>query len=154
MRTIICAAVISCLGFGLSGQALGAEADWNDSGIAWQSFDAGLKLAKQGNQPICLVFFTTWCPHCHAYSRMFHNPDVVALAKKFVMIHLDRDKNKELSKKFAPDGEYIPRTFFLSASGELKGEITSGANEYRYFYDESDPKAILGGMTRALSLLK
>ncbi len=154
MRIFKTTFVFLAISLGLAASATAVEADWNDKGVAWQSYDAGLAQAKQQNKPICLVFFTTWCPHCHAYSRVFHDPNVVAKTKQFVMIRLDRDKNKELSKKFAPDGEYIPRTFFLTPQGALKAELTSGASEYKYFYNESDPQGILGGMTRALTAIK
>ena len=125
--------------------------DWNDKGIAWRAYEAGLSQAKKEKKPICLVFFTTWCPHCHNYSKVFADAKVVELAKKFVMVRIDRDQARDLSKKYAPDGEYIPRTFFLTPDGELRTELTTGAAQYRYFYDERDPKDLAGAMSRALA---
>src|SRR5262245_7285262 len=130
-----------------------AGGDWNDQGVAWQSYDAGLAQAKKDKKPVCLVFFTEWCPHCTNYSKVFHDPAVVAKSKDFVMIRLDKDKNGELSGKYAGDGQYIPRTFFLSPSGDLL-EVTAPRDKYRYIYDESDPKSVLGGMDAALAKTK
>jgi protein-disulfide reductase (glutathione) len=131
----------------------GAE-NWNDGNIHWLSYDDGLAAAKKQHKPICLIFYTTWCPHCARYSKLFSDPKVVEKAKSFVMIRLDKDKNKELSKKYSPDGEYIPRTYFLSSNGELDASLTEQRPQYQYFYSESDPASILAGMDRALQKLK
>jgi len=82
-----------------------------------------LAAAKKEKKPICLIFYTEWCPHCANYSAVFHDPKVVDTTKRFVMIRLDKDKEAELSKKYAPDGEYIPRTYFLSSAGVLDADI-------------------------------
>lgn len=130
-----------------------AGGDWNDAGIGWVEFEAGLAKAKADKKPVMLVFFTEWCPHCTTYSKVFHDDKVVAKSKSFVMIRLDKDKNEALSKRFQPDGEYIPRTYFLSPAGELDAELTAGRPQYKYFYDTVDPGSILAGMDRALEKL-
>ena len=130
-----------------------AGGDWNDDGIKWQSYEDGLKAAKADKKPVCLIFYTTWCPHCANYSGVFHDPKVVEEAKKFVMIRLDKDKNNDLSAKYGPDGQYIPRTLFLSSAGELDPEIHAPRDQYKYFYDEKDPASVLGGMDAALKKL-
>src|SRR5262249_36106763 len=79
-----------------------AGGDWNEAGVAWKGYDEGVALAKKEKKPICLIFFTEWCPHCKNYSGVFHDDKVVETSKKFVMIRLDKDKNQEVSKKFAP----------------------------------------------------
>jgi hypothetical protein len=131
-----------------------AGGDWNDKGVRWQTFDAGLEAAKKEKKPICLVLYTEWCTHCSNYSSVFHDPAVVEKSKRFVMVRLDKDKNAELTKKFAPDGEYIPRTYFLSSAGELDPSISAPRDKFRYFYDEKDPKSVLAGMDAALAKLK
>jgi len=131
-----------------------AGGDWNDAQVQWQPYEAGLAAAKKDKKPIALVFFTEWCPHCSNYSKLFHDPKVVEQSKKFVMIRLDKDKNGELSKKYAPDGEYIPRTYFLSSDGTLDPTLTAPRDQYKYFYDERDPAQILAGMDAALKKLK
>src|SRR5499426_3577268 len=118
VRPVLALAVLAGAMLALARPVL-AGGDWNDSGVKWRTFDEGLAEAKKTNKPVCLIFYTEWCPHCANYSKLFHDPKVVEKSKQFVMIRLDKDKNQELSKKYAPDGEYIPRTFFLSSTGEL-----------------------------------
>jgi len=128
--------------------------DWNDAGIRWMSYDDGLAAAKKERKPICLIFYTTWCPHCTNYSKLFSNPEVVKKSKSFVMVRIDKDKNRELSAKYKPDGEYIPRTYFLSSDGRIEESLTEQRPQYKYFYSESDPISILAGMDRALQKLR
>ena len=131
-----------------------AGGDWNDAQVSWKPYEEGLAAAKKESKPVCLIFFTEWCPHCANYSAVFHDPKVIEESKKFVMIRLDKDKNAEISKKYAPDGEYIPRTFFLSSSGELIADLHAPRDQYKYFYDEKDPASVLGGMSAALAKAK
>jgi protein-disulfide reductase (glutathione) len=131
-----------------------AGGDWNDAGIQWQPYEQGLAAAKKDKKPVVLIFYTEWCPHCANYSKEFHDEKVVAQSKSFVMIRLDKDKNAELSKKYAPDGEYIPRTYFLASDGTLDASLTAPRTEYKYFYDERDPAQLLAAMDAALKKLK
>jgi protein-disulfide reductase (glutathione) len=131
-----------------------AGGDWNDEQIGWKSYEEGLAIAKKERKPICLVFYTEWCPHCRNYSGVFHDPKVVEKSKQFVMIRLDKDKNGEISAKYTPDGEYIPRTYFLTADGTLDPEIHAPRPSYKYFYDEAQPGGILSGMDDALKKMK
>ena len=131
-----------------------AAEDWNDKEVAWKSYDDGLAQAKKEGKPICLIFFTEWCPHCQHYSGVFHDPKVVEKSKQFVMIRLDKDKNADISKKYAPDGEYIPRTYFLASDGTLDPEIHAPRDQFKYFYDEMQPGGVLTGMDDALKKIR
>ena len=139
------------LALGVAGPAH-AGGDWNDQQIKWRSYDAGLAEAKKSKKPICLIFFTEWCPHCKNYSGVFHDPKVVAKSKDFVMIRLDADQDKELGQKYAVDGSYIPRTYFLSSNGTLS-DIHAPREQFKYFYDERGADSILAGMDAALKQL-
>jgi thiol:disulfide interchange protein len=132
--------------------AAGKNADsWNPTEIAWRGYDEGLAEAKAQRRPILLVFFTSWCPHCANYSKVFGDPRVVEAAKQFVMIRLDGDKNGEVSARFAPDGEYVPRTFFVDPDGKLLADVHENRPRFRYFYEESRPNGLLAGMQAALA---
>lgn len=132
-----------------------AGGDWNDGQVAWKSYDDGLALAQKEQKPICLIFFTEWCPHCRNYSGVFHDAKVVEQSKQFVMIRLDKDKNGEISQKYGPDGAgYIPRTYFLASDGTLAPDIHAAREQFKYFYDEKDPASVLAGMDQALQKLK
>jgi thiol:disulfide interchange protein len=129
-----------------------AAGDWNDANIQWRSYADGLAEAKKENKPVCLIFYTDWCPHCTKYSGVFHDPKVVAESKNFVMVRVNGDQDKELSQKFVIDGAYIPRTFFLSPSGKLEEGINAGRDSYKYFFDTGNPAGVLAGMEQAKKL--
>ena len=153
-RRILGAALLMTAVFMVVAPPASAGGDWNDAKIQWQPYEQGLATAKKDQKPVLLILFTEWCPHCTNYSKLFHDEKVVEQAKRFVMIRLDKDKNAELSKKFAPDGEYIPRTYFLSSAGTLDADLHAPRAEYKYFYDERDPAQLLTGMDTALKKLR
>ncbi len=139
---------------GATGQPKTPGEDWNDEGIRWMGYDQGLATARAEGKPVCLVFFTTWCPHCKTYSRVFRDPRVEEQAKGFVMIRLDKDENRDLSRQYAVDGEYIPRTFFLRPDGTLDKDIRAQRDRHQYFYDERKADGLLAGMTEASKKLR
>jgi thiol:disulfide interchange protein len=153
LRAAVVTAVIGALTAVAPSRSI-AGGDWNESGIAWKTYEEGLAEAKKANKPILLIFYTEWCPHCTNYSKLFHDPKVVEQAKQFVMVRVDNDKNKDLGKKYAPDGGYIPRTFFLTSDGTLDPDLHEERDQYKYFYNESSATGILAGMDRALAKLK
>lgn len=130
--------------------AVAAGETWNAREIDWQTYDAGIAKAKAENKPVCLVLYTNWCPHCRNYSRVFEDPKVVEQAGKFVMIRANADEEQALASKFTQDGGYVPRTFFLSPDGALAPEIHAPRPKFLYFFDERDPRSLLGGMEAAL----
>ncbi len=151
--SIWAAALGSALLFGAPHAVLGGAEDWNDANIRWVSYEKGLEEAKTSGKPLCLIFYTTWCPHCANYAKVFADPRVVEKSKQFVMVRVDADKERVLSEKYKPDGAYIPRTFFLAPDGRLDETITAGRPQYKYFYDEHNPAGILAGMEAALAKL-
>lgn len=128
----------------------GAE-PWNPLAIDWRPFDEGLALAKAQKKPVCLVLYTTWCPHCRNYSRVFDDPRLVARAKDFVMIRLDADENDAIARRYRPDGGYVPRTFILDADGKIDGAAVSDNPRYKHFFDEHRAESLLRAMNGALA---
>jgi thiol-disulfide isomerase/thioredoxin len=112
-----------------------------------------LAAGKGQGKPILLVFYTDWCPHCHNYSRLFHDPEVVRLSRAFVMIRVERDGNRDISAVYDIDGDYIPRTFFLAPNGAVLTDLTADNDEFRYFFDEHDPTELCAMMLLALERL-
>jgi protein-disulfide reductase (glutathione) len=154
LRRLALALALLVAGATLTAVRAHAGGDWNEAQIDWKSYEDGMALAKKERKPVCLIFYTEWCPHCRNYSGVFHDPKVVERSKQFVMIRLDKDKNREISAKYVPDGEYIPRTYFLTADGVLDPEIHAPRAEYKYFYDEMQPGGVLNGMDQALKKMK
>lgn len=146
-------ALMLLVGVGVTANAA-SDSDWNNTKIKWMGYEDGLAAAKASNKPVCLIFYTTWCPHCTNYAKVFSDPAVVEKSKSFVMIRLDKDQNKEISAQYKPDGEYIPRTYFLSPDGKLDESLTEERDKFKYFYAENNPASILGGMDRALARFK
>lgn len=130
-----------------------AGGDWNDEGIDWRPYAEGLKLAEEGGKPVCLVFYTEWCPHCTNYAKVFHDAGIVEASKAFVMVRLNKDESRTLSAKYATDGEYIPRTYFLASNGTLDPSVHAPRQRYKYFYSENDPASLLAGMEQARKTL-
>ncbi len=126
---------------------------WNGTQIDWVDYDQGLARAKTQHKPVCLVFFATWCPHCKNYSHVFEDPRVVVEAKKFVMVHIDVDRQPDVARRYSLDGSYIPRTYFISPTGKVARDIRAPRDRFQYFYDEHDPASLLGGMHQAEKLV-
>jgi thiol-disulfide isomerase/thioredoxin len=143
----LCAA---CYGVPVAAPFASAPSDWNSGEIAWAEYRSGLVTARAEGKPIVLIFYTDWCPHCHNYSRLFHDPDLVRLSRQFVMIRVERDGNRDISAVYDIDGEYIPRTFFLAPTGAVLTDLDSGDEDFRYFLDEHDPAQLSALMLRAL----
>jgi thiol-disulfide isomerase/thioredoxin len=114
--------------------------DWNETGIAWLDYDAGIEMAKKADKPVLLVFYASWCHTCHSYRDLFHNPDIEALSKELVMIRVNADSRPDLNSKFSADGLYLPRSFGLSPDGEPLA-LTSKSHNFRYFYTADDINA-------------
>jgi thioredoxin-related protein len=132
--------------------AAGGET-WNAAQIEWLSYDEGLARAKAQQKPLCLVLYTDWCPHCKNYSHVFDDPKVVERAKDFVMVRANADREPAVAGKYATDGTYIPRTFFLAPDGAMDPEIHPARPKFLYFYDEKDPRSLLAGMETATQKL-
>jgi protein-disulfide reductase (glutathione) len=127
------------------------DAEWNGDEIRWLDYDTGLARARAEGKPICLVLHAAWCPHCHTYARVFSDPRVVAESRRLVMVRVDVDRHSAVASRFALDGTYVPRTYFLRSDGTILDRIDAHRERYRYFFDESNPASILSGMAAALS---
>ncbi|MEZ4293468.1 MAG: thioredoxin family protein [Polyangiaceae bacterium] len=127
----------------------GPGESWNTAQIEWFDFNSGVARATAENKPILLVVYTTWCPHCKNYSRVFEDPKVVEEVKGFIAIRIDADQDSDVAKRYAKDGSYIPRTFFLQPDGTPDFEVKAARPQYAYFYDERNPASLLAGMASA-----
>lgn len=134
--------------------APGPGESWNTAQIEWYDHASGLARAKAENRPAMVVVYTTWCPHCKNYSHVFEDPKVVQQAKDFVMIRVDADQESDVAKRYAKDGSYIPRTFFVAPDGTPDFEVHAQRPKYAYFYDERDPSSVLRGMEEAKRRLR
>lgn len=123
---------------------------WGGGTIAWRSPQEAFAEAKRTNKPIALVVFTTWCPHCKRFQKVFGDPRIVEAAKSFVMLHVDADQERDVAEKYAPDGGYFPRTLFLKSDATLLSDVRAKTDgRFQYFYDENDAAPLLAAMDKA-----
>uniref|UniRef100_A0A914E580 RING-type E3 ubiquitin transferase n=1 Tax=Acrobeloides nanus TaxID=290746 RepID=A0A914E580_9BILA len=120
--------------------------------IDWVEWDQAVSISLDLNKPIFLLIHKTWCGACQSLKgRLSKDPkrnEFVELSKKFVMVNLEDDEEPQ-DEKYAPDGGYIPRLFFL----DKKGDPMAIDNKEKYaknphFYPELTQ--ILGAMKKAL----
>lgn len=156
MRTAVPAALLALLA-ALALPACGGptyeQPDFNDAQIDWYAYEAGLARAKDLGRPAMMVIYAPWCPHCHNYASVFHDPEIVGLAGRFVMILVDRDQRPDLGTEYDLDGDYVPRTLFFAKDGTLDPSLHADRTSYLYVYDELDPKDLARGMKAALTQL-
>jgi protein-disulfide reductase (glutathione) len=138
------------LALALMGADPAVAEDWNDAQVAWRGYAEGLAEARREGKPICLVFYADWCKGCQAYRKLFFDPKVVTMTRDLVMVRVNRDHAPELSAKYAVDGEYIPRTYFLSSDGVLDPEIRRLGQDQAYYYDVTATSPLRSGMKWAL----
>jgi thioredoxin-like negative regulator of GroEL len=100
---------------------------------------------------VCVVFYADWCPHCRNFSHVFSDPQVAARARDFVMVRVNVDSEPDVASRYALDGAYVPRTYFLASDGTTLADIDAARPQYRYFYNERDPQPLLAAMTTALA---
>jgi len=129
-----------------------ADSKWAGSKIAWQSVDEGLALAKREGRPVMMVVKTEWCGRCKEFSALFLDKSVERAAEDFVMVLVDGDTDPQAAS-YAPDGTYIPRTFFLSPDGTIDESLRGPHPRYRYYLNSGRPEALTQVMARARDTL-
>ena len=90
--------------------------------LSWHAYDEGLiNEARASGQPIIMDFYADWCIPCLELDhRTFTNPQVIAVAEKFVRLkvdltHFDSPEAEALRKKFDIAG--VPTIVFLTHDG-------------------------------------
>jgi thiol:disulfide interchange protein len=120
-----------------------------DGPIQWRTWDEGLAEAKRANRGIFLLVYADWCPHCRNLSPVFQQPEVVALAEKLVMVRQDADEKAPWMQRYAAQGTYVPRIFFLKPDGTLREDLRSAHPQYPYFYTPGGVDELKASMRRA-----
>jgi len=111
--------------------------NWNDSQIRWHDYQSGLAEAKRSGRTALVLLYADWCPTCHAYQKLFSNPQIIRLAQQVVMIRINAPQQPGLSNQFAEDGIYLPRTYAIDPNGQ-RIEIGSRHLRFKHFYEATD----------------
>lgn len=123
--------------------ASGAAA-FNGGVIEWKSYDAGLRKARSTDKPVFLLVHANWCGACRRYRKVFFDKQVETLSKKYIFVLVDTDQQPEISRKYAADGGYIPRSMILNPDGTHRAQATSGHPQYKYYLNPDDPSDLIG----------
>lgn len=94
--------------------------------INWEpDYQRALTLAAEKNQPILLAFEAVWCMPCKwMENEVFSKPVVANALADWIPVHIDVDKQKELSRKYQIDS--MPTFVVLSPTGKEVNRV-SGA---------------------------
>ncbi|MCL2877754.1 MAG: thioredoxin family protein [Acidobacteria bacterium] len=95
--------------------------------VVWESYSReSLVKAREERRPVFIDFYADWCEPCHELdAKTYSNPEVVRLARRFVMLKADLTAGddpavKALMEKYRIRG--VPTLVFLRPDG---GEMTS-----------------------------
>ena len=117
MKKIIFLTMALVLGFALEAHA-----------VLWE-YDLGsaLQKAKTAQKPVMVDFYTDWCGWCKKLdSDTYSSPKVGELAKKFICVKVDADKNKNAAAKYQVDG--YPTIIFLNYEGGIDERVVGYRN--------------------------
>ena len=93
-----------------------------ESLITWVDFKTGSAMAREENRPMMMDFATDWCGWCKKLdAEVYSTAEVAELAKSFVCVRIDGDKETELTAKFKVEG--YPTIVFTNSKGEEKARI-------------------------------
>lgn len=98
-------------------------------GVNWlQSFEDGLKIAKEEGKFVLIDFYASWCTVCKELDlKTFSNERVIESLKDFVPVRIDvSDGNREELRKFNVYG--LPTVIFLDSSGNEMGRFSGFKN--------------------------
>ena len=91
--------------------------------ISWEDdLDTALAKAKKSQKPVMVDFYTEWCGWCKKLdSDTYSDRKVSDLAKNFICVKVDGDKNREAASKYQIEG--YPTIIFLNYEGGIDERI-------------------------------
>lgn len=125
--------------------------EWNYPTIPWRSYEEGLEQAAREAKPAVMVLQASWCLMCRDYQELFEAPEVERFAGDYVFILADIDDRPDLQQRYNVDGDYIPRTFVLEPTGDLRLEAQGGYLGAGYYVDPYRPDGLAQLLEDALT---
>ncbi|KAL0280420.1 UNVERIFIED_CONTAM: hypothetical protein PYX00_001715 [Menopon gallinae] len=95
-----------------------------------KSLNSGVSQMRATRRPGMVVIYKSWCPVCEELKTVF-------LSSR----EIDRLNEAEpTDAAFAPDGDYVPRIFFLAPTGQIIYDVVNrqGDGKYKYFYRSAE----------------
>jgi len=91
--------------------------------VWWEDdLETALAKAKKSQKPVMVDFYTEWCGWCKKLdSDTYSDNKVDGLAKKFICVKVDGDKNREAASKYQIEG--YPTIIFLSYEGKIDERV-------------------------------
>ncbi|KHN83312.1 Folliculin [Toxocara canis] len=127
-------------------RGFGDDIDW----VTWREAKQQSKTLKK---PIFLLIHKSWCGACQALKTTFRvssrRDEFVKLSKEFVMVNTEDDEEPD-DKRYSPDGQYIPRIFFLDEDGEPFKNINNKASYPRNSHYFPQLPKLIDAMKRAV----
>jgi thioredoxin-related protein len=95
-----------------------SNANADDGGIQWMSYDEGRQRGEAENKKVFLVFNADWCRYCLKMEKeTFRDPTVIAYVNRnFVPVSVDSDREQNIADKYNVRG--LPATWFISEKGD------------------------------------
>lgn len=100
--------------------------------ITWvYNLDEGLKLATASKKPVMADFYAEWCGWCKKLDKdVYTKGEVQTLAKSFVCVKIDTDKNQAVASKYGVQG--LPTIVFMKGDGSVITKVVGyqGASDF------------------------
>ena len=89
--------------------------------LRWYPFEEGVALGRTQGKKVYIHFWAEWCGYCRTMEKETFQNSLVKkrLAKDYIAIKVDTDRDKNLSEKFRIRG--LPDNWFLSKNGDIVG---------------------------------
>ena len=122
VAVLVLTAVPAGCGGGVDAPAPTAAA--NGESIDWMTeLEPALAKAKETGKPVMVDFYATWCPPCKMLdAQTYTDAGVIEKSKEWVMVRIDVDQNKELSRQYGIQS--IPTIVLIDPNGKEMSRTT------------------------------
>ena len=89
-----------------------------ENGISWYSYDEGLSVSEQRDQPVMVYFYTDSCGYCKMMEdETFTEPEVQEKSEDIVFVKVDANAERGLVSQYDITG--VPTTVFIDSNENI-----------------------------------